>query len=259
MFDWIIFIFILIVGFGAGLVGSMVGIGGGIFITPVLTIMGLPPYTASSTSLFAVFSTSVSSSISYHKQRKILFDISLRIALASIPGSIIGAILSSIIEIHTFRFLFAIILIASGIYILIKKILPDKQQIAVKNLRFFDNLKYLGLSFIGGVISSLFGVGGGIIFVPMMLIIFNIPMKYASPTSQFALLLTSLSGIVIHSLFDHSNYDYAIILSIGAFFGAQVGSNIAKRMNNTKLQKILSAILFIVAIKFLLDVLLLLI
>ena len=99
-------------GFAAGILGSIIGLGGGIIIVPVLTFLGFPPTLTASNSIFAVFSNAVASSISYAKQRRIEYSIGLKLGILSIPGTIIGAFISSEITPQFFKILFALILIS---------------------------------------------------------------------------------------------------------------------------------------------------
>ena len=107
MLDIVIFLFL--VGLGAGTVGSIIGIGGGIIIKPALTLMGFAPAQIASTSLIAVTSTSASSTIAYSRQRKIDYRTGLKMVIFSIPGSIIGAFISTDISLEFFKLSFAIL------------------------------------------------------------------------------------------------------------------------------------------------------
>ena len=243
-----------LIGICAGTLGSLIGVGGGIVITPILTFIGLPPAVVASTSLYAVVSTSLSASISYFRQKKIIYELALKLSFTSIPGSVAGVFISSFIPTDSFKILFALILVTSGVYILYKKSMTSKDK-ENRKIDLFDILLFFSLSFLAGVISSLFGVGGGIIFVPIMIIILNVSMYYTSATSQFALLLTSVTGLLVHSYFGHPNLLYALPLSIGAFLGGQIGSHLINKVNEKILRKLLSLTLFIVAIRLSLDAL----
>lgn len=81
-------------GLGAGTLGSMLGVGGGIIMVSALSFLGVPPVQTTSTSLIAVASTSVSSTIEYSRQKRIDYRIGLEMAAFAIPGAILGAILS---------------------------------------------------------------------------------------------------------------------------------------------------------------------
>ncbi|MGI0017014.1 MAG: sulfite exporter TauE/SafE family protein, partial [Nitrososphaera sp.] len=90
MFDPIVTVVVLItIGLGAGTLGSMLGVGGGIIMVPALTVMGLPPAQIASTSLFAVTSTSVSSTIEYSRQKRIDYRVGMQMAGLAIPGAVI--------------------------------------------------------------------------------------------------------------------------------------------------------------------------
>ena len=116
------------IGIGAGAIGSMTGVGGGILMTPALTFMGFTPAHVASTSLIAVSSTSASSTIEYSKQKRIDYAIGLEMAALSIPGAITGALLSNEISIENFKAYFAIILIVTGLYITYKNSITKEKS-----------------------------------------------------------------------------------------------------------------------------------
>jgi uncharacterized membrane protein YfcA len=108
-------------------------------------------------------------------------------------------------------------------------------------------------SFGAGVISSLFGVGGGTIFVPLMLLILGMSMHRAAATSQLALVITSSAGVIAHILLGHPDYLYAIALSAGAVAGAQIGSRLSKSAKDLLLQRLLGGVLIAVGGKMIFD------
>jgi len=235
----------------AGTFGSMVGVGGGTLIIPILTVMGLEPSQIASTSLIAVTSTGISSTIEYSRQKRIDYLVGLKIAALAIPGAIIGAFLSSYISFEHFKVYFAIILILTGLYIIYRNsILKERRK--KTNSKSMHLLFYVG-SFTAGIISSLFGIGGGIIFVPLMVILLRVSMFRAGPNSQLALLITSLVGVFTHSLLGHTNYVYGILLAIGALTGGYIGARLSRHVREGVLQILLSTSLIGVAVKLLLD------
>src|ERR687889_493299 len=244
--------FLFIVGLGAGTLGSIIGIGGGIIITPVLTLMGFTPAHIASTSLIAVTSTSASSTIAYSRQKKIDYSTALKMVVFSIPGSIIGAFISNDISLEFFKLSFAILLMLTGIYMIFKNSdnSNNKPKTSLSLL-----ICYTG-TFIAGIISSLFGVGGGIIFVPIMVLIFQMTMAKAAPTSQLILFITSLMGTFTHILLSNPEYLNALSLAAGAFIGGQIGAILSNYLKESMLQKLLSISLIAVAIKFIFDVIL---
>jgi uncharacterized protein len=245
-------IILLVVGVAAGTFGSMVGVGGGMLMIPVLTLMGLEPSQIASTSLIAVTSTGISSTIEYSRQKRIDYLVGLKIAALAIPGAIIGAFLSSYISLEHFKAYFAIILILAGLYIVYRNSILKERHQEKTNSKSMHLLFYMG-SFTAGIISSLFGIGGGIIFVPSMVIILGVSMFRAGPNSQLALLITSLVGVFTHSLLGHTNYVYGILLAIGALTGGYIGARLSRHVREGVLQILLSTSLIGVAVKLLLD------
>ena len=101
-------------GFIAGILGSIIGLGGGIIIVPVLTFVGFSPTLAVSNSLFAVFSNSVASTATYAKQKRIEISLGWKLGLEAIPGTVLGAFISSDLSPAIFKILFALVLLSSA-------------------------------------------------------------------------------------------------------------------------------------------------
>jgi len=246
---------LIIVGLGAGTLGSMTGVGGGVVMTPALTLMGFAPPQISSTSLFAVTFTSASSTISYAKQKKIHYRVGLKTAVASIPGAIVGAFISNLISIDSFKIYFGILLMLAGLYIAyISSLTKERQERPASNEKseLLRPLFYSG-AFGAGIISSVFGVGGGIVFVPLLVLVLGMTMTTASPTSQIALLITSFVGTVTQAVLGHTDYFHAASLSVGAFIGGQIGAKISRNVRENLLRKLLAISLIAVSLKFISD------
>lgn len=236
-------------GFAAGVLGSLLGLGGGIIVVPVLTFLGFSPTTAASNSLFAALSNSIASTISYSKQKRIEFSLGLKLGLLSIPGTIFGAIMSTDVTPGIFKILFGLILIASAAYLFLRKKIRDKEKTLSFQMIFF----VIGASFFAGIISAFFGIGGGIIFVPLMVVGIGMTMKKAAPTSQLILLFSSLSGIITHSLLGHPDFTQSGFLAIGSFAGGIVGARLSIDIKERYLQILVSVMILIAAAKLFFD------
>jgi hypothetical protein len=172
----------------------------------------------------------------------------------SIPGSIIGAFISTDISLEFFKLSFAVLLMLAGTYIFFKNsILKNSNKKPKTSTSIL--ICYIG-AFIAGIISSLFGIGGGIIFVPIMVLIFQMTMAKAAPTSQLILFITSLMGTFTYILLSKPDYLNALFLAAGAFIGGQIGATLSNYIKEMILQKLLSIFLIAVAIKLILDVML---
>ena len=242
-------IWLIPLGFIAGILGSIIGLGGGIIIVPVLTFMGFSPTLAVSNSLFAVFSNSVGSTIEYAKQKRVEFSLGWKLGLMAVPGTILGAFISSDLSSEIFKILFALVLISSASNILLKRKIEEKPVDISRLLLVFS----AGASFFAGIISSLFGIGGGLIFVPLMVVALGISIKRAAPTSQFILMFASFSGLIVHSMLGHPDYYQALLLSIGAFAGGILGARLSLEIKENKLKIIVVIVLIAAAIKMIVD------
>ena len=236
-------------GFVAGILGSMIGLGGGIIVVPVLTFFGFTPTLAASNSLFAAFSNAVASTFSYSRQKRIEYSLGLKLGLLTIPGTILGAYISSDVTPGIFKILFGLVLISSAFYIFIRKRIETKEKVVNKQIMLFG----VAASFFAGIISSFFGIGGGIIFVPLMVVGMGMAMKKAAPTSQFILLFASLSGVIVHSILGHPDFLQAGFLAIGSFFGGLVGARLSLEIKERFLQILVSVIIIVAAIKLFFD------
>jgi uncharacterized protein len=244
-------IILVAVGLAAGSLGSMLGVGGGIIMVPALTFLNVPPMQAASTSLIAVMSTSVSSTIEYSRQKRIDYTLGLEIAACAIPGGVLGAVLSEYLLQDTFKLYFGVLLIFTGLYILYKNSVLKEHKVKRRSLPL--QVAVFAASFGAGIISSLFGVGGGIVFVPAMLLVLGLTMYRAAPTSQLTLMMTAIAGVFTHSALGHPDYLHAVILSAGAFVGAQIGARLSRITKDKLLQPLLAVILLTVAIIFIID------
>ncbi|QLH04426.1 permease [Nitrosopumilus oxyclinae] len=236
-------------GFAAGLLGSMIGLGGGIIVVPVLTFLGFPPTVAASNSLFAALSNAIASTISYSKQKRIEYSLGIKLGLLSIPGTVLGAIISTDVAPDIFKILFGFVLIASAAYIFLRKKIETREKTISKQMIVFA----IGASFFAGIISSFFGIGGGIIFVPLMVVGMGMAMKKAAPTSQMILLFASLSGVIVHSFLGHPDFLQAGFLAIGSFIGGLVGARLSIDIKERYLQILVSVVILIAAAKLFFD------
>ena len=242
-------LWLLLLGFAAGVLGSMIGLGGGIVVVPVLTFFGFSPALAASNSLFATFSNAIASSVSYARQKRIEYSIGLKFGLLAIPGTVIGAFISHDIMPSLFKILFGIVLIASSFYIFSKRKMESKEHNLSKQIM----LLATGASFFAGIISSLFGIGGGIVFVPLMVIAVGLSMKIAAPTSQFILLFVSASGMAVHAFLGHPDFYQALLLALGAFGGGLLGSRLSLELEEKKLRILVTVVMIAAAIKLFID------
>lgn len=241
-------------GLAAGVLGSMIGLGGGIVVVPALTILGVPPVTAASNSLFVALSNAAASTISYSRQGRIDYRLGLRISALSVPGTILGAVLTTDSAPWAFKALFGALLVAAAVYIVMRSRMEGGADGGGAGGSLLSSPRLMavlvvGASFFGGTVSSFFGIGGGVVFVPLMVAAMGIGMVRAAPTSQFALLFTALSGIAVHLVLGNPDVFFGAPLMAGVFVGGLLGARLSMHMREKWLRVLASTVILAVSAK----------
>lgn len=230
----------------------MVGLGGGFIIVPVLRIFfGLDPAAAAGTSLAMVVANSGSGALTYLLQRRVHVRIGLLIAAGGFPGSIAGAIAVKRLPAHVFDWLFAAFLLvvaADMVYNREKRLHGRPEPPDVRSILAMPWGVALGAGFGVGFISSLFGVGGGVVLVPTLLYFSSLPAHAISATSHFGIVLTSPVGFVAHYLQHDIEWQYVVPLVLGGLLGGPIGARFSLRLKSTRLMLFIAAALCIAAL-----------
>lgn len=255
------FILLPLLAFPVGIIAAMVGVGGGIFVVPVLTIIySFEPKEAIGTSLAIIIFTSIFSTISYSRQRRIDYKVGLILSLATIPGAVVGALAANIIAPALLGLIFGFFLIFVALRMLITythKHKPERTDLWHRKIidsagsvfEYYSDLKKgVPPSFFGGFFSGLLGIGGGVVMVPIMHFLMDFPMHLAVATSMFIMIFTSLAGASIHFTLGNVHLEYMILLCIGIIFGTQVGAYASRRTSGKNLRRIFGIIVALVAI-----------
>ncbi len=250
-------LFLFAVGIAVGMFGTIVGVGGGFIIVPLLMIVykATPPI-AVGTSLCIVALNAISGSLSYARQKRIDYRTGMLFALATIPGAIAGASLIDYIPIAAFDVAFGVFLMVMAAYITMK---PSVKQEAVgsrASLEFdpLHRIQYnlpLGMfvSFVVGFLSSLAGIGGGVVHVPAMIYLFYFPTFVAVSTSHFILAISTTVGAASHISLGHVLWDKVPSLGIGVIIGAQIGARLSHKIHTQIIVRGLAVAVVIVALR----------
>lgn len=253
----------LLLGVGVGFLGSLVGIGGGLICVPVFIFFlsegGIFPYfkTAAEitgTSLFIVLINAVSGAIAYIRQKRILFSAAIPFAIATLPGAFLGSYIVDKFSFEMLNFYYGIFIGAMAAIIFINAMKKKRNDVLEISSEFSYN-KTVGVAASMGVgfLSSIFGVGGGIIHVPLMVYILNFPVHIATATSTFILMISSLGGVISHFLLNHIVWIPAIAISVGAAIGAQIGAKISRNTKSKTILIILAAAMLFVSVRLILS------
>jgi uncharacterized membrane protein YfcA len=248
---------LLILGFCAGLLGALTGIGGGVLLTPILALhFGIPIRQAIGTSLVAVITTSAASS-SVHLQRHTTdIRLGMTLELATAFGAAVTAYLVGYFNRNALEGLFAGFLLYSAITILVKgdkaKAVGDEASPAANETVIppYEPQRYpLGLaaSLVAGALSGLLGIGGGPIKVPVMYIFMNVPLMVATATSNFMIGVTAAASAIVYYRRGDILVQFAAPLAVGVFVGSLLGARMAPRIHTKVVVYLLAGVMLYLA------------
>ncbi|MBN1806455.1 MAG: sulfite exporter TauE/SafE family protein [Sedimentisphaerales bacterium] len=241
-------------GLLVGIVGTLIGAGGGFLIMPVFLIFyrekGLTVLTAAS--LAVICANAISGSIAYARMRRINYHAGLLFAIAAAPGAITGVLIIDYIPAKAFEILFGLTMILVGTYLFasVEKRLNPLQADA-KSIPTYDVKVGMGISTVVGLLSSLLGIGGGVIHVPMMVYVLNFPVHLATATSHFTLAIMTMTGTIVHIYEGNlaGQWRLVLILAAGVIAGAQIGAAISPRIKSAWIIKFLAVAIAIVGLR----------
>lgn len=264
----LVFIFSLIIGLITAFVGSLMGLGGGVILVPVLLLMAssfdafqwATPQAIVGVSLVVMIFTGLSSTLAYLKVKRVDYKTGFLFLIGSIPGGVIGAWLNQHIDAGSFQLYFGFLMIFISILLVFKKKKPAKKDLTGKNVRTFEfnGIEYrykvnkvaaIFLALMVGTLSGLFGIGGGSIMVPAMILLFGFPVHIAAATSMFMIFFVSVFGSVTHIALGHVPWEYVLFFIPGAWFGGKLGAKVNQKLSGNTLEWILRGLLIIIGIR----------
>jgi len=243
-----------LLGSVVGAFGTLVGVGGGLILIPVfLWGFGYSAAQTIGTSLFIVLFNAISGTWAYIKQKKVFYHAAIRFGLATIPGAFLGSYVAHYFTGATFSLAFGLFLVFMSGMMYFKSSKQEKQQpFNQKEFRYNSTLGII--SSVGvGFISSVLGIGGGIIHVPMMIYALGFPTHVATATSTCVLALSSFVGVISHFILGHVLWLPGICVGIGAIVGAQIGAKIATKSKPRAIIILLSIVVFFLGVRFIMS------
>lgn len=254
--------YLIITGMFVGFMSSFFGIGGGSLIMPILFMVypEVPAQAIIPSSLGVIFLNSLINNYHFYKEglapsKKTVINLGINCAI----GAAIGAYALHFIDSDLIKKIFGGLMILIAVKVILSKTQDSNTQLKE------DQTKIAITGFSGSVISSITGLGGGIVFVPMLVSYMRLPLIYISPFSNVAMSFATLIGVLphffypigitvnqelyTHTFLGHVNYMFILAIFSGAIFTTRLGARLNTKVN-FKIKKILlSTILFVFAIK----------
>ncbi|WP_342744363.1 sulfite exporter TauE/SafE family protein [Oceanobacillus rekensis] len=260
----------MIIGLFTALIGSTMGLGGGIILIPSLLLMGsisdsfswVTPQSIVGVSLITMIITALASTLSYAKIKRIDYKTGILLLSGSIPGGMVGSWLNQFINSQSFLLYFGMLMIVISLLFLIKRTTSSKKRYdgdmrGVRTIELYgETYQYritipvaFLLSFVVGTLSGLFGIGGGSIIVPALILLFGVPTHIATATSMFMILFVSIFGASTHIALGHIPWEYVIFFIPGSWIGGKLGAKVNQLLPGKALEWILRILLVFIGLR----------
>lgn len=263
-------VWLLLLGFGTGTLGVMVGIGGGIVLVPVLLFAtDMEPAVVAGTSLALVAVNSYAGSWTYRRMGLVDLRSGLLFSAAAVPGSLLAPFVVADVAGDAFRVLFGLLLVGVAVQLALRPWTSRERASGpnrtppppgatrhittsegeVFDYRFNEPLATsvnVGLGFI----SAFFGTGGGFLRTPLLVTAFGFPVRVAVATSVFALTIYATAGAAVHVYLGHVDW-YPTVLWAGAglLVGGQIGARLAARVQASWIMRLLTLVLALMGVR----------
>lgn len=247
-------------GIAAGAFGSLLGLGGGLLIVPLLTIgFGLPLREAVGVSLVCVIVTSSASAGVYLQRRQANLRLGMLLELFTAIGAIAGGLVAFLIDERVLAGLFACLLLYVAFTMLRGRSTPAADEAAPTSGDGIPpertppegEIRRLPAGIAGslgaGVVSALLGIGGGIVKVPVMHLVMGVPLKVATATSNLMIGITASASAIVYLVRGGIDVNAAGPTAVGVFLGATIGSRMGGRVHVGQLRLLFVAVLLFTA------------
>lgn len=262
---WLMSALVGLAAFGAGLLGSLTGLGGGIVIVPLLTLVfGVAIPYAVGASLVAVIATSSGSAAAYVRQGYTNIRVGMLLEIATTFGALGGAYLAGIIATHVIAIIFAAVLILTAL----QSLRPRQEHLTDargKLEQFFRlgstypteqgpqryEVRHLplgfALMFVAGILSALLGIGSGVVKVVAMDHAMYLPFKVSTTTSNFMIGVTAAASAGVYLHRGYIDPTLAFPVMIGVLGGALLGARLLHGAETRSLRLLFTVVMFVLA------------
>ena len=234
-------------GFFAGFISGAFGVGGAILTTPaVQVLLGAPPIVAVGTPLPAILPTTLSGMQAYRRAGQLDFRAVAWAAPPGVAGAVGGAALTKVIDPHI------LLLVTAGLitWQAISIGLGTSPEEALGTPLRPSGLAFVAMGLVAGFASGLLGIGGGVVMVPVMVGLLQMPLKRSLGTSLVIIAFMVVPGTIVHALLGHINWAIFLWLTLGVVPGAALGSRWTIRAKDRTLRAAVGILLLAVGLAY---------
>jgi hypothetical protein len=263
-----ILIYLIALAVGAGFIGAISGLGGGVFIVPALVIIAhMPMKVAVGASLISVVATSAGASVAFVRDGWTNLKVAMVLECATVTGAVIGAYLAGVVPTVWLELLFAAMMLQSAYFTMTKRgddilakgdALAERLDLSGEVPDFYGNTVHYeavnvpqggALMVVAGLMSGLLGIGSGALKVTAMDYVMHLPLKVSSATSNFMIGVTAGAGALVFIARGDVSTTIAAPVAIGVTAGALAGSRALAHIKVESLRTVFVIILLLVAIE----------
>jgi uncharacterized membrane protein YfcA len=253
---------------GAGFIGALSGLGGGVFIVPALVVLAkMPMKVAVGASLISVVATSAGASVAFVRDGWTNLKVAMVLECATVTGALIGAYLAGVVPTTILELLFALMMLQSAYFALRKQhddLIPSGDPIAKRlhlggdvedetgKLVHYEVVNFssgAALMVVAGIMSGLLGIGSGALKVMAMDYFMHLPLKVSSATSNFMIGVTAGAGALVFLARGDVATSVAAPVALGVTLGALAGSKVLPHANVRELRIVFVVIMILIAIE----------
>jgi uncharacterized membrane protein YfcA len=264
-------ILLFIISIAAGVLGSLIGLGGGVVVVPVLTLLfHVDIRLAIGASIVSVIATSSGAAAAYVRERMTNLRVGMFLEIATTTGAVTGAYLTTLLPARALFVLFGVVLAYSAVATYRKR--HADHPLAVSHDRIANALRFhgayydeavgkeipyavtgtlpgLGMMYVAGLVSALLGIGSGALKVPAMDLAMHLPMKVSTATSNFMIGVTAAASAGVYFARGQIDPIIAAPVAAGVLGGATIGARVLGKIENKVVRLIFVVVLIVIALE----------
>ena len=242
------FYLLAISGFFSGILAGFLGIGGGTVLVPLLVALGYTPIQAVATSALAITITATSGTIQNWRMGYIKLERILYLGVPALIAAQVGVYLAEGFSPAFLLFAFGLLLIVNIFLFEFRKRVIARHKYKAQTSKDNPVIARITTGGTAGVLAGLFGVGGGVIMVPLQILWLGEPIKAAIQTSLGVIVLTAISACIGHAMQGNVLFIEGLLLGTGGLIGAQVSTRFLPKLSNTVVSFAFRSLLVVLAI-----------
>ncbi len=239
-------IFLTLGGLFSGILAGFLGIGGGVILVPILVTFGYLPVQSVATSNLAILVTSMAGSIQNWRMGFLNWHQVILLGLPAVITAQLGAFLANWFPSYLLLAAFAVLLLANIYLAELRKQLAQIGGDPVPRLS--PTLARVITGGLAGLLAGLFGVGGGVIMVPLQLLLLGIPIKTAIQTSLGVIVMTAISACVRHAFAGNVLLAPGLILGLGGLIGVQFSTRFLPKLRDRAVSLLFKTMLAVLSL-----------